>query len=433
MQKKNILLYGMGSWVDNHYLWLKQSFSIIGAYDRDAGKKVKSEEMGWHFFTLDELKEQNYDAVLITSTYEDEISDYLKNELGIDAEILSGNQLYEKWELQYYGKINCFGEKYPDQTFAIIQCGDESGSAGLLGVFCTFIREISNALKQGQIPVVDMQNFYNIYHENYQQIGRVNTWELFFQQPYFQYHIEDAKSASKVTYADKSWKAKGQEDRIAEKVIHNMELRKEYHAVYKKYMQLSYQVAEEYQKVREKIFLPFREAGEKILGVSIRGTDYSALKPYLHQIQPAIEQVVDKIREAVREWGISKIYVNSDEEKSVQYIKDTFPGKVFSMDYQRFDSYKENPNGLLGTVRFDRENDSYRRGADYLISTLMLADCDCFIGSVNGCCVATLIMTEGFEHEYIFDHLGVYGIDDDSYCFTLDGKPVYVNKSERIS
>ena len=197
-------------------------------------------------------------------------------------------------------------------------------------------------------------------------------------------------------------------------------------------MHLSNRVLKEYQEVRKKIFDPYKEAGDKILGVSIRGTDYSALKPYLHDIQPTLEQVSDKIREAIRDWGITKIYVNSDEEKSVQYIKDTFPGKVFSMDYQRFDSYQQNPTCLVGTVHFDREDDAYRRGADYLISTLMLADSDCFIGSLNGGCIATLIMSEGFEHEYIFNNLGVYGIDDDAFAFTPDGKPVYVNKEESV-
>lgn len=428
MYKKTIL-YGMGSWVDNHYLWLKRNFSIVGTYDRDSNKKTKSEKMGFHFLTLEELKAQPYDAVLITSTYEEEISDYLKNELQIDAEILSGNRLYEEWEKKYYnGKINHFGEKYPDKTFAVIQCGDETSNTGLFGLFISFVREISNALKLGHIPVVDMKNFCTIYHDNWEQVGKVNTWELFFKQPYPQYHIEDVENASKVTYAEKRCKPKDQEDRLAKKVVYDMQLRKEYHDIYRKYMQPSDQVAEEYQHVFKKIFAPFREAGERILGVSIRGTDYVALKPYLHEIQPAKEEVAEKIREAIKEWGIDRIYVNSDEEKSISYIKDAFPGMVFSMDYQRFDSYYEKPAGTIGTIRFNRGNDAYHRGADYLVSTLLLADCDCFIGSVNGCCIATLIMTEGFWQEYIFDK-GMYGIDDDAYSNTPDGKPVYVDKA----
>lgn len=421
---QNIVLYGMGSWVDNHYLWLKKNFSIIAAYDRDSNKKIKSKEMGIPFWSLEELKRQQYEAILITSTYEKEISNYLKNELQLDVKILSGNQLYKKWELQHYEKINCMGEKYPDKTFALVQCGDETGSAGLLGLFCSFVREISNALRKQWIPVVDMMDFYNIYHENWEQVGEINTWEWFFKQPYPEYHVEDAKNAKKTIYLSKNWKSK---DRMAKYVIHDMKLRNEYHMIYKRYMQLSDKLLSEYKEVRKKVFNSHKKEGEKILGVSIRGTDYNSLKPYLHEIQPTLEQVVDKISESIERWKIDKIYVNSDEEKSVQYIKDTFPGMVFSMDYQRFDSYEEKEmKGLIGTMRFTRENDAYRRGADYLMSTLLLAECDCFIGSVNGGCVATLIMTEGFEEEYIFDNLGVYGIDDDAYAFTPDGKPIYV-------
>jgi hypothetical protein len=56
-----------------------------------------------------------------------------------------------------------------------------------------------------------------------------------------------------------------------------------------------------------------------------------------------------------------------------------------------------------------------------------MAECDGFIGGVNASCLATLLMTDGFEYEYIFKDLGLYGIDDDAYLGTPDGNPIYVS------
>ena len=55
-----------------------------------------------YLFLVESLKQQKYDAILITSTYEKEITEYLKMKLEIDTEILSGNCLYKEWEKQYY-------------------------------------------------------------------------------------------------------------------------------------------------------------------------------------------------------------------------------------------------------------------------------------------------------------------------------------------
>jgi hypothetical protein len=416
----------MGSWVDNHYLWLKNNFNIVATYDRDDAKKEKSEEMGFCFFTLDELKQQNYDTILITSTYESEIRKYLVEDLNITKTILSGNQLYDEYEKKFEnGKIVHLGEYCPDKTFCIIQRGDTTGVAGLFGLFNVFIREIKYALEHDQIPVVDLKNYKNAYHESWKDVGRVNTWDLFFQPLHPEHCLEDVYKADKVVFSDKRDFCSSHDDIRLHHVIHDRTLRAEYHAIYTDYIRLSERISNQFLRIKNELF--HFEKQEKVLGVSIRGTDYTLQKPYLHDIQPSVLQVEEKIRYAVDNWGITKIYVNSEEQKNVDYIKQQFPGMVIHMERELYDSYDNKKDMLLLDMDLSQGNSAYRRGADYLVSILLLAECDCFIGGVNAGSLFTLIAADHLEHEYIFSDLGVYGIDDDAYIYTPDGKPIYVN------
>lgn len=426
---KNVVLYGMGSWVEGHFLWLKRNFRIVAAYDKDSSKAKKSEEMGFPFLTVEQLKTVPCDGILITSTYVEEIKEFLLNDLKIDKEVLSGNELYAEWEENISnGKVVRFGDKNPDVEFAVLQRGELGGSAGVFSFFNTFLREMMVAFNNNRIPVIDMKNYWNIYHKNIGQIGNVNTWELFFEQPFPEYPLEEVYKSANVAFSDKRGKTACNQDITTDRVIRDLDLRGIYHRIYKENIRLSSRVKKEFNDIYKNVFEKNRADGDIVLGVSVRGTDYIAAKPYLHDIQPSLEQVYCKVKEIMDEWGITKIYVNSDEERSIDYMKDKFPGKVFSMDYQRFDNYSAGTKNLLGEIRFEREDDAYHRGADYLVSNLLLAECDSFIGSVNSGCIATLIIKNKFEHEYIFDELGHYGIDDDAYAYTPDGKPIIINK-----
>lgn len=431
---KSVVLYGMGSWVESHFLWLKKNFRIVAAYDRDSSKAGKSEQLGFPFLTVEELKIVPCDGILITSTYVEEIKDFLFNDLKIDKDVLSGNELYAEWEKNISdGKVVHFGDKNPDVVFSVLQRGELGGSAGLFSFLNTFLREMMVAFNNNRIPIVDMKNYWNIYHENVGQIGKVNTWELFFKQPFPEYTLEDVYKSANVTFSDKRGKTACNQDITTDRVIRDLNLRETYHRIYKENIRLSIRVQEEYNNVLKNLFEKNRSSDDKILGISVRGTDYTAAKPYLHDIQPSLEQIYNKVEEIMDSWGITKIYVNSDEEKSIDYMKHKFPGKVFSMDYQRFDTYQANPKNLLGDMRFERADDAYHRGADYLMSNLLFTECDSFIGSVNSGCIATLVIKNKFEHEYIFDELGHYGIDDDAYAYTPDGKPIFVNKEGLVT
>ena len=54
-----------------------------------------------------------------------------------------------------------------------------------IGLFCYynfFAGQIKYALERGFVPVIDMQNFPNLYLPN-ELLGKENSWEYYFRQP----------------------------------------------------------------------------------------------------------------------------------------------------------------------------------------------------------------------------------------------------------
>jgi ketol-acid reductoisomerase len=117
---KEVVIYGLGSWVESHYLWLKDNFKIIGAYDRDEQKKTKAKMLNLHFISLEELAAQAYDTILITSTFDKEIRQYLTEELHIKKEVLSGNEMYEEHICNMNANVNRSTSDNRGRTFVCL-------------------------------------------------------------------------------------------------------------------------------------------------------------------------------------------------------------------------------------------------------------------------------------------------------------------------
>ena len=73
-----------------------------------------------------------------------------------------------------------FGWKNRNKTFYVIRTRD--AYCGIFSIYMTTLARIDEALKNGFIPVVDMQNSFNIYL-NKKKIGKENAWEYYFEQP----------------------------------------------------------------------------------------------------------------------------------------------------------------------------------------------------------------------------------------------------------
>lgn len=287
-----------------------------------------------------------------------------------------------------------FGKENPDKTFYIIRRRDFY--CGLFSLFLTNLQRIDDAVKKGYIPVVDMQNDFNIYLAQ-DKIGKENSWEYFFQQP-MGYGLEDIKNSQNVIIGSGA----------VPKMFPYLELdfltgksgELEYwRKLTKQYIQLSPEAEKAVQEEYNKLFKP----EDKVLGVKCRGTDYANGKPKNHPIQPTPEQAVEKAMEIFESRQCTKVFLATEDEAFYQIFREKFGDRLLvnKTDYAKYQG------GSTGREEYEREDGGCRAGMEYLVTTMLLAKCNCLCaGCVSGT-VAALLLTEGYEDTYLFD-LGIY-------------------------
>lgn len=86
-------------------------------------------------------------------------------------------------ESQYIKKIeNVLKRDITHSKYLLIKRESKNAPLGLFGYYITNLGWIEYALRKKMIPVVDMQNYQNPFH-GLDEVGQINTWEYFFEQP----------------------------------------------------------------------------------------------------------------------------------------------------------------------------------------------------------------------------------------------------------
>lgn len=318
---------------------------------------------------------------------------YLKNPKQTFATLQSiakGSKRYQEYRYKQHKRI--YGLRNKDKIFYII-CPSAS-SQGLMSIHNYVLWKIKYALEHGYIPVVDYKHYSNMYLEN-DLVGKVNSWEYYFKQP-TDYSLEDARHSRHVILCDKFLPAgySGMEDE--DEVLY-------FHNVIDNYCKLNDKMAKKVQVAADALF----EENAKILGVLGRGTDYTSLHPSHHAIVPSIDLLGNTIEEKMRAWGnYDYIFLATEDSTIYNALKRRFGNKLIAYDVPRFES--DTGNRKLAELGFERDNDRYLKGEEYLITIYLLAKCNSIITPIVGGGVAAIRINGGrYEHKYVF-HLGEY-------------------------
>ena len=279
----------------------------------------------------------------------------------------------ERFHFVSYGKEN------PEKKYYVVR--PRGKDEGLLSSAFAVIREVKWARDNGYIPYVDFRSSICQYHVDRLVNGTDNAWEYFFLQPE-KLSLDELKTKKNVALG--GW---GFESRNLRSIdISNEKIR------FQPYVM---DMADDYLR---KEF-----DGKKVLGVFVRGTDYVALKPKNHPIQPSINDVKNKIDEFMQKYAFDKIYVVTEDFSYFDFLYSSFPGKVcsygenFVKDYNGHDYVSNSFHG-----------DAYERGLNYLIRIIVLSKCSYVICSkASGSAFAELIREKEPVAIYWFD-LGLY-------------------------
>lgn len=301
---------------------------------------------------------------------------------------------------KHYQKDNLLNSKY-----LIIKRECENSGLGLFAYYVTMLARIEYALRHQMIPVIDMKNYANTFHSE-NDVGKINTWELFFEQP-CNISLEEALNSGKARYVWNDIPSYHPNDSLD--FLYNDAIVAYYHTVAQKYIRFQPSVMK-VLKDKEKEIFGEEELGkrERILGVLARGTDYTGLRPYFNPIQPDLEQIIEKINDYYRKYSCSKIYVATEDADILGKLREIYGERLLYTDQKRI--------GKIATYLYENQEfinrDPYERGIEYLTSIYLLSRCNGLIAGRTTGTVGTCIMAEKYEFRYIFS-LGRYGVEDE--------------------
>lgn len=298
------------------------------------------------------------------------------------------------------GKLNA------DKTFYIVRV---HGNYGWGYLIYRFLYQIEKAIKNGWIPVIDMRSYDNQYKV---RGSKKNSWCEYFQQP-CGYSLQTALRSKNVIYAPAYY---DDNKRLEEKSGRDRDDFAYWQAYCKKYIRCNKKTHNYLEDQYNNII-----HGKRTLGVVCRGTEIAVKKPYMHDILPSDEEVLDKTEECLRKWNCEQVFLATEDKEIFEKFKKRFGDCLVFVDCKR---YGKSNDWLIDQKDFNKAQPS-RQGLDYLTSIYLLSRCNCFIGTGCGARRIALYMTEGYEEEYSYN-LGFYGIDDDAYTLTPSGKPIYV-------
>lgn len=266
---------------------------------------------------------------------------------------------------------------------------------GLFSYVMTNMGQVMYALKKGYIPVIDMQSNENSYLEK-EETGHYNAWEFYFKQP-CGYTLADIQKSKNVILGNGIVNL--QEEYPTGDIVRDNNKYQYWHKCFADYFHIKDEIEEEASRQFSEMF-----SGKRVLGVLCRGTDYVNNHPKNHPIQPSAEQVIEKAEQIMKEKNCEYLYLATEDEDIYQSFAKAFGEKLKVTDARRC---KNTGNRNINEISYERERDRYQKGKEYLLNILILSKCHCLVAGEVGGTYGALLMTKGYEYQYVFD-LGLY-------------------------
>jgi hypothetical protein len=297
-------------------------------------------------------------------------------------------------------KIVSYGKENRDKKFYVI--GRDLKREGLFSIVGVNLGHIIFAIRHNFIPVIDMQNYQNIYLKE-GALSKENSWEYYFEQP-MGYGLEDIKNSRHIHLA-RSFRSPDYNSSIRQEIL-NDENRKVFLYLkeqFKKYIIFNKAALDYFSKKYKEII------GDKknVLGVLCRGTDYVRSKPHGIPVQPDPSEVIQKAREILRTYQCSHIYLATEDQDAYELFRSNFGDILLTNDQYRYSPGDVKDGQWLADVKSARVNNNYHLGFEYLSSLNILSKCRYFIGGLNSGTLGVLLMSRGFEYHHVWN-LGKY-------------------------
>lgn len=274
---------------------------------------------------------------------------------------------------EYIKKVH---SEWLDKCDCVIQ--PNHPSFGFFAHFINILGILRAEILQGNSPYIDMGTYPNCYLKE-DEVGKENTWEWYFVQPC----TRSMPKIGKLVSVDKNlfWN-KGLTDGKLIRIVRN------YHSYgnfqrpedscdfltdaravqwwrrfVKEYIVFNDATIVHIESVYGQLFRP----EERVLGVLLRGTDFSDNRPRNHPIVPTVEAAIPEIREVFELQGYNRIFLVTEDET----------------------------------------RNSFQMGLDYISAIALLGKCQGLMACRTSGAIAALLLSDGYEYTY-FWNLGRY-------------------------
>lgn len=111
----------------------------------------------------------------------------------------------------------------------------------------------------------------------------------------------------------------------------------------------------------------------------------------------------------LRKYKYEYIYLATESECIENKFREAFPGMILINKRSYYDkAMQQNGSKWITDVHFERKNDEYLKGIEYLSSLYILSRCKALVGgNCTGTRIAIFLNDRAYERVYIFDR-GLY-------------------------
>ncbi len=292
-------------------------------------------------------------------------------------------------------KINKFGKENPKKTFFVIK--DSNPYAGLLSEYFAFMSVINYAELHNFIPIIDLKNYYMDTICDKENIGKINAWDFYFEQPCKEYSLENVYQSKHVIICPTVWSPELKEYHVRkgnnENLIELSDIQKQNFSFFYNKCPLRNEILKHAQFLYNTLF----PKNERVLGVSFRRA-YERHHYWKDPITPdgthlvhyTLKTIIPKIKEIMRNDNYKYFFLVCDDREANDEIKNEFNEKciIFERPLPHYFinnnpipvDYKDDYNIIF--QEFSNDNNGVtNRNIDYLSAIVLLSNCNSILNA----------------------------------------------------
>lgn len=294
-------------------------------------------------------------------------------------------------------KEKSFGGLNTDKTIYIIRPRTDC-TEGLMSLYINVLKNLEYGISKGYTCLVDFKNYKTQYFDPLNPSQ--NIWDLFFTQP-SSIKLEDAYHSKNVILSglNINW--------YNSNIFNNkFDDYKVQHDFAFKYIDFSKDV----KSAVDHELLTIGIKSSELIGLYLRGTDYVALKPSGHPIQPTPYQGIEIVDSYLKKHpDIKGIFLVTEDYSYYQIIKNYYKQHCYIASFDKFITNYDGKTFLSHESSINELGTSaYQRGLNYLVKLIILSKCRYIVGGRTMGTRAVLLFSGKKNNAYIFD-LGNYG------------------------